>query len=189
MKNLILSMNVSLDGFVAGLKGEMDWIHADEQLFNYIVKLTDQADTAMYGRVTYEMMNAYWPTAQDQPNPSTHDINHSIWYNQVNKIVISNKMKDVHLDKTQFIGEDIIHQVQQLKQQPGKNILMFGSPSAAHTLMQYNLIDDYWLFINPVLLGNGIPLFDMIKDKMNLKLIESQVFTSGVIEVHYEKQP
>lgn len=181
-------MHTSFDGFVAGPNGEIDWICVDDQLFDYIVKLTDQADTAMYGRVTYQIMDSYWPTAGDRPNASKHDIVHSRWYNSTAKVVVSNTMKADSFANIQIIGDNLVEQVQKLKQRPGKNILIFGSPSASHSLMQHNLIDEYWLFVNPILLGTGIPLFKNINNKINLKLLESKIFSSGVIEVHYERK-
>lgn len=187
MRKLVVSMHVSLDGFVAGPSGEMDWIRVSEELFDYIVNLTDQADMGMYGRVTYQMMNSYWPTAGDKPNASRHDVEHSRWYNRVEKVVLSNSLKGNPDDKTQVIGGDLVNEIQALKQKPGKNIQMFGSPTAAHALMQHDLIDAYWLFVNPVLLGTGIPLFGNIGRPIDLSLVGSRTFGSGVVELHYER--
>ncbi len=178
-------MHVSLDGFVAGANGEMNWIHVDDNLFDYAGRLTDQSDTALYGRVTYQMMDGYWPTAGDQPNASKHDIQHSHWYNSVAKVVVSNSMKGSNIPNTEIVGDHLVEQIQHIKQRPGKNISIFGSPSASHALMQHGLIDEYWLFINPVLLGTGIPLFKNISSKIDLKLVESNVFASGVTGLHY----
>ena len=83
MRKLIFFMHTSLDGFVAGLNGEMDWIKVDDAIFDFVGTMTDQADTALYGRVTYQMMESYWPTAGEKSNASKHDIEHSIWYNKV----------------------------------------------------------------------------------------------------------
>ena len=185
MRKLILSVHMSLDGFVAGPNGEMDWIQADEELFNYIVKLTNQADAAIYGRVTYQMMDAYWPTAAEQPNPSQHDIDHAAWYNRVEKYVLSETLT-LSKSKTTIISGDIAEKVTSIKSQPGESILMFGSPTAAHSLLHLNLVDELWLFLNPILLGQGIPLFQDISKPMRLNLIESQVFSTGVSEMHYQ---
>lgn len=187
MRKLILSDHISLDGFVAGPNREIDWIKIDDEIFGYIKKLTDQADTAMYGRITYDLMADYWPTAAEQPGASAHDIAHSSWYNRVNKVVVSRSMQGQDAEKIQIIGHDLVNEVRRLKQQPGGNILMFGSPSAAHALMQHGLIDEYWLFLNPILLREGIPLFKNIGLQEELKLIESQVFSSGVVELHYTR--
>jgi len=187
MGKLVLFMHVSLDGFVAGPKGEMDWINVDDEIFAYAGKETDKAGTAFYGRVTYQMMESYWPTAADQPNASEHDKQHSAWYNSVSKVVLSRTMKGVGVPKLKVISENIPAEIINLKKTTNKNILIFGSPGASHTLMAENLIDAYWLFVNPILLGQGIPLFSGIKERTKLNLTECVNFASGVVCLHYEK--
>ena len=97
MRKLIFFMHASLDGFVAGPNGEMNWIQVNEPMFDFVATMTDQADTALYGRVTYEMMQSYWPNAGDQPNASKHDKEHSQWYNQVAKVVLSTTLEEAGL--------------------------------------------------------------------------------------------
>ena len=185
MRKIVLSMHVSLDGFVAGLKGEMDWIKLDDEVFDLVGGFTKEADTALYGRVTWEMMDGYWPTAADKPNASKHDIEHSQWYNRVDKLVLTKTMRGKKADKVKFISDNIFSEINSFKQAPGKNVMIFGSPTAAHSLMEYNLIDEYWLFVNPILLGQGIPLFANIKTRIDLKPLETQVFHCGVTALHY----
>jgi dihydrofolate reductase len=187
MRRIVLFMHVSLDGFVAGPNGEMDWIKVDDQMFDFAGQRTNESDTALYGRVTYEMMEAYWPTAADQPNATKHDIEHGTWYNKVDKVILSKTMEGQQLPNTIIISDDIAFRVKSLKQQAGKEIIIFGSPSASHTLMQEGLIDEYWLFVNPILLGNGIPLFKGIQQTTELKLVNSTAFASGVVCLHYQK--
>ncbi len=184
MRNLVVSVHMSLDGFVCGPNGEMDWIHVDEELFNYIVNLTNQADSAIYGRVTFQMMDAYWPKAGEQPNASKHDKDHSLWYNRVEKYVLSNTMVSSK-DKISVLSGDIASKVKAIKSKQGQNIQMFGSPSAAKSLMSLDLVDELWIFVNPILLGKGKSLFTDFDTPKRLELIESQVFTSGIIELHY----
>jgi len=186
MRKLVLFMHASLDGFVARPAGEMDWIKVDEEMFEYAGKQTDEADTALYGRVTFQMMESYWPTAAAQPKPSKHDIEHSRWYNKVVKLVVSRTIQGKTFPNTKILSDNLSSEIIQLKQSTGKNILMFGSPTVAHSLTQENLIDDYWLFVNPILLGQGIPLFQGIKENVRLKLMTSHVFPSGVVCLHYE---
>jgi dihydrofolate reductase len=186
MRKLVLFMHVSLDGFVTDPKGSMNWITVDEEIFDYAGDRTNEADTALYGRVTYDMMEAYWPTAADQPNPSRHDIEHSAWYKKVEKVVLSKSMKGQNRPQTTIISDNVAEKVKQLKKSEGKAIIIFGSPSAAHSLMAENLIDDYWLFVNPVLLGGGIPVFKNIKNRVKLKLVKSHTFSSGVVCLHYQ---
>ena len=185
MRKIILSVHVSLDGFVAGPGGEMDWIKLDDEMFDLVGGFTNDADTALYGRVTWEMMDNYWPTAADQPNATKHDIEHSQWYNKVDKLVLSKTMRGKKADKIKFISDNVFSEINSFKQAQGKNVMIFGSPTAAHSLMEYNLIDEYWLFVNPILLGQGIPLFANIKTRINLKPLETKVFPCGVTALHY----
>ena len=185
MKKIISFMHISLDGFVAGPNGEMDWIKVDEEIFDYVGKRIGESDTALYGRVTYEMMESYWPTAGDEPGASKHDIEHSKWYKKAHKIVLSNTLKGAVLANTEIISDNLPDRINKIKQQPGKEIPVFGSPTATHSLIQLNLIDGYWLFVNPVILGRGIPLFVDIKDKTKLKLLTTRQFSSGVTELNY----
>jgi dihydrofolate reductase len=186
MRKLIFFMHTSLDGFVAGLNGEMNWIHVDEELFDFVATMTEKADTALYGRVTYDMMQSYWPDAGKEPNASKHDKEHSAWYNNVSKVVLSTTLSEEGLDNTTVIGNQLADNINKIKKQDGKNILIFGSPRASHSLLSEGLIDEFWLFVNPVLLGEGMPLFKGVKEKTNLKLIETKIFSSGVIALHYE---
>ncbi|HEY5750800.1 MAG TPA: dihydrofolate reductase family protein [Chryseolinea sp.] len=187
MSKIILCMHTTLDGFVAGPKGEMDWISHGADMFDFIGKLTDHANTALYGRVTYQMMDSYWPTAADQPNASKHDMTHSAWYKRVTKVVLSRSMKNEKRERTKFVSDNVLEEITKLKQNANGDILIFGSPGASHALMALDLIDDYWLFVNPVLLGQGIPLFDKIKDRMSLQLVETKVL-SAVLSLHYERK-
>ena len=186
MKKVIVSMHLSLDGFVAGPNGEIEWILVDEEMFDFGTKLTNNADTALYGRVTYEIMNGYWPSAADQPNASKHDVEHSSWYNKVTKVVVSKSMKGKLIKDTVIISDNLTDEINDLKQKPGKNTLIYGSPTAVHSLTQHHLIDEYWLYINPVILGRGIPLFSDRTPKSDLKLLASKEFSCGVIALHYE---
>lgn len=182
-------MHVTLDGFVGGPNGEMDWIHVDGEMFDDVGNQTDDAETALYGRVTYEMMDGYWPTAADQPNASKHDIQHSNWYNSVEKLVVSRTMQSDSSKKVVALNENIADEIANRKAENGKkNILIFGSPSVVHLLAQHNLIDDYWLFINPVILGSGIPLFKDVQNRIQLKLVWNKVFASKVAGLHYVKE-
>ncbi len=187
-RRIILFMHATLDGFVAGPKGEMDCFHVDDEIFDYAGARTNEGDTALYGRVTYEMMEAYWPTAADQPNPSKHDIEHSSWYNRVNKVVLSRSMKGVSRPRTRFIGDNLVAEINALKATQGKDILIFGSPGAAHSLMAEDLIDGYWIFVNPLLLGKGVRLFDDVPALQRLRLLESKALSSGVVCLHYERK-
>ncbi len=122
----------------------------------FVGQLTDQSDTALYGRVTYNMMDAYWPTAGDQPKATAHDKHHSAWYNTVTKVVVSESLQQDPSKKLEVISGDLKGNIEKLKSKPGKDIVIFGSPSIVRQLIEYNLIDEYWLMVNPVILGTGI---------------------------------
>lgn len=188
MRKIISFMHISLDGFVAGPKGEMNWIKVDEELFDFVGKRISKGDAAMYGRVTYQMMENYWPTAGDQPDASKHDMEHSKWYKGIQKIVLSKTLKESGRTDLKIISDNLAADIIELKKSPqgeGKEILLFGSPSATHSLLQLNLIDGFWLFVNPIVLGKGIPLFTGIQDRMQLKLVSTTSFSSGVTELNY----
>ena len=185
MRKIISFMHISLDGFVAGPNGEMNWIKVDEEIFDHVGKRISEGDTALYGRVTYQMMENYWPTAGDKPAASKHDIEHSKWYNGVHKVVLSKTIKEAGLNNTTIISDNLSERINEIKHHGSKDILLFGSPTATHSLIQLNLIDGYWLFVNPIVLGRGIPLFTDIKDKIKLNLLNTRRFTSGVTELDY----
>jgi dihydrofolate reductase len=185
MRKIISFMHISLDGFVAGPNGEMNWIKVDDEIFDYVGKRIGESDTALYGRVTYEMMESYWPTAGDEPDASKHDIEHSAWYKKAHKVVLSKTMKDADLTNTTIISDNLADRINEIKQQGDTEILLFGSPRATHSLIQQNLIDGYWLFVNPVVLGQGIPLFVDIKGEIKLKLLATQQFACGVTALNY----
>ncbi len=186
MRKIVFFMHSSLDGFVAGPNGEMNWIHVDEEIFDYVGDQTELADTALYGRKTYQMMEAYWPTAGDSPDASRHDKQHSTWYKKVSKVILSRTMKGEKLPNSTIISENLRDEILRIKAKPGRDIIIFGSPSASHALMAEDLIDEFWIFINPILLGQGIPLFKNIKERKKLKFLSSHIFISGVVAMRYQ---
>lgn len=178
-------MHISLDGFVAGPNGEMNWIKVDDEIFSHVEQRISQGDTALYGRVTFQMMESYWPTAADKPSATRHDKEHSKWYSKVRKLVLSKTMNQESLVNTEIISGNLEERIGTIKQQEGSDILLFGSPTATHSLIESNLIDGYWLFVNPIILGQGIPLFVNIKEKIKLNLLTTRQFTCGVTELNY----
>jgi dihydrofolate reductase len=185
MGKLVSFMHVSLDGFTARLNGEMDWIRMDEAIFDLAVAQTEKSDTALYGRNTHEIMKAYWPTAANNPQISRQDLSHSIWYNQVNKIVVSKTMRGQSFEKTIIVSENVPAAIAALKKRTVGEIIMFGSPSLTGSLIQENLIDEYWIFINPVILGQGISLYSKNQQELTLHLVDHIPFSNGVVCLHY----
>ena len=186
MRKLIFFMHTSLDGYISGLKGEMNWINVDEEIFDFVATMTDKADSALYGRVTYEMMQDYWPNAANKPNASKHDKEHSAWYNKISKVVLSKTLSEKGLDNTTVISDQLSDNINKIKNQEGKDIIIFGSQTASQSLLSEGLIDEFWLFINPVLLGQGIPLFKGVNETTKLELLETKTFGCGVAALHYE---
>ena len=190
MRKIIFLMHVSLDGLVAGPNGEMDWITYNDAVEQSGHVLHASTDTALYGRNTYEMMNAYWPQVlaapETMPGANAEGAqNHARWYDAVTKIVISKSLSDLDRKNTVVIGDNLAEEITRIKQQPGKDIWLLGSPAAAQTLMNLGLIDEYRLNINPIVLGRGKPLFANLTHPLNLKLLEAKTLEGGVVTLRY----
>lgn len=185
MRKVVLFMHISLDGFAAGPNGELDWISYDEELEKYAEEIVSTVGAALYGRVTYHMME-YWRTVPSNPSATKHELEHAQWIENIPKIVFSKSLDKVEWNNTRLIKDNIAEEISKLKQQPGKDLVIFGSPGLTQTFMQLDLIDAYQLTVNPVILGSGIPLFNNKKDKIKLKLLESRTLSSGVLGLHYE---
>jgi dihydrofolate reductase len=189
MRKVISLMHISLDGFTAGPNGELDWARVDEETYGYVADLLRTVDTALYGRVTYHMMESYWPTVPADPASTESDRQHADWVENVQKIVFSRTLDRVTWNNTRLVQENIGEEVAQLKRQPGGDLMIFGSPSIVHMLAQHGLIDEYRLNINPVVLGSGIPLFTGIEDRIALELLDVKRFHSGAVGLHYRTVP
>ena len=176
---------MSLDGFVAGPNGEMDWIKLGDEMWDYVERITADADAAIYGENTFKMMESYWPNAAEAPDASRHDINHAAWANAVQKIVFSNTLTHSDWEGTEFLKGDPLEEMQKRKAEPGKNMLMLGSPTLAQEFMRLGLINEYRINLNPIILGSGKRLFAENKFPINLELIEAKYFTTGVQALHY----
>ena len=185
MRKLIAQIHISLDGIAALPSGDLSWIHVDEEIFDDTLAMTNRADAAIYGRVTFGIMEAYWPTAPSQPNATKHDKEHGAWYAAVEKYVISNTLQEVK-PMTTVIRGDIAAQISAIKTQPGKDILLFGSPSTVQSLLRMNLVDELCLLVNPILMGKGLHYFAEGGEQKRLRLIDSRVFTSGVTKLTYQ---
>ena len=188
MRKLIISMHTSIDGYTAGPNGEMDWIRFDDALFDFVGEFTDRSDTALYGRVTYDLMEAYWPTAGSQPNANRHAKHHSAWYNKVTKVVVSTTLQDDPSKKLQVISADLKSNIEKLKNETGGDILVFGSPSIVRQLEEHNLIDEYWLMMNPIILGSGISMYSKDIQQLKLEPGESTSFSCGVTALSFKKR-
>ena len=189
MRKLLLLAHISLDGFVAGEKGELDGFPSAEENLEFVCKLTETADTALFGRISYQLLNKYWPTAKDHPGATKGEVTYSNWYNNAHKIVASRTLPRSGLPNTTVIDSNIPEEVRKLKEQPGKDILIFGSPSVSQLLMDHGLIDGYWIFINPVTFVKGIPLFTDEQKKIKLRLLDTHRMQNGELALYYESDP
>jgi dihydrofolate reductase len=186
MRKVVLFIHLSLDGFAAGPNGELDWMSYDEELEKYAEGVVSTVGAALYGRVTFQMMESYWPTVLKNSSSTKHDIDHAHWIEKISKVVFSKSLNKVEWNNTRLIKDNVAEEVSKLKQQPGKDLVIFGSPGLAQTLMRLDLIDEYRLTVNPVVLGVGKPLFKDIRAKVTLKLLETKTFASGVTGLHYK---
>lgn len=188
MRKVIFLMHVSLDGLVAGPNGEMDWIVYNDELEKYSHDLHATTDTAIYGRVTYQMMDGYWPSVLSNPASTGGELNHARWYDAATKIVISRTLSSDLSTKRVVIGDHIGEEIRRVKQQPGKDMWLLGSPSVAQSFMRLGLIDEYRINVNPVVLGAGKPLFGGLEKPINLKLLEARTIQGGVVALRYEPE-
>jgi dihydrofolate reductase len=188
MRKLVLFLHASLDGFVEGPNGEMDigWVSYDADLEIHAKEILSTADTVIWGRGTYQMMHNYWPSVLSNQSATEHERNHAEWIEKTAKIVFSTTLEKVEWNNSRLVKEDVEEEIKNLKQQQGKDMVILGSPRFAHHLMQLNLIDEYKITVSPVLIGSGLPLFQGLKDKINLKLIENKTFDSGAIGLVYQ---
>jgi dihydrofolate reductase len=177
MRKVIMWNMVTVDGFFEGPTRNIDWFVFDDELEKYILETQMTADTLLFGRVTYQLMADYWPTAEGRI---------ADFMNSVPKVVFSRTLDRAEWNNTRLVRDDVPGEIAKLKQQPGKDIFIFGSANFSSTLMQHGLIDEYRLGINPIVLGSGTPLFNGGRHKLDLKLLETRPLKSGVVILHYE---
>lgn len=185
MRKLVLFMHLSLDGFAADLNHGLDFLTYNEELEQYADELVKTVGSPVYGRTTYQLMEGYWPTVLKKPNVNKHALEHAQWVENVPKIVFSTTLTEATWNNTRLIKDNVAEEVMKLKQQPGKDLVIFGSPGLATSLMNLGLIDEYRLTVHPIILGNGISMFTNNTAKSTLKLLDSKTLKSGVITLHY----
>lgn len=186
MRKIILIVHTSMDGYAAGMHGEFDAFDPSPENLDFVCSLTDDADAALTGRVSYQMLNTYWPTARDNPNATQSEIKYSNWYNDAEKIVLSKSLHNLDVENTTIISDQIAETLQEFKAMNGKNILMFGSPTTFESLDKLDLIDEYWVILYPVFFGKGIPFFTRVGDMKRFTFIESRPFSKGELAIHYK---
>ncbi len=187
MSKITSSIFITLDGFAASKDHNISWFPVNQEFFDYAGILTDNSDTAIYGRKTFEMMDQYWPTAAQEPDAGEHEIQHGNWYNAARKIVFSNSLsKDDRADLL-ILDNSSVKEIREIKKYNSKDMVIFGSPTIVNLLTNLDLIDEYYIFVAPIILGDGIPLFEKIQKTKNLELLESKQLETGVMMLHYKK--
>jgi dihydrofolate reductase len=182
MRKVLFFMLISVNGYFEGPDRNINWHNVDEEFNEFAVEQLNTVDTLLFGRTTYELMAGYWPTpAAIAADPVTAEK-----MNSLPKIVFSKTLSKVEWQNTRLIKEDYIKEISKLKQQPGRDLIIFGSSDLAVTFLQHNLIDEYRIMVNPVVLGGGKPLFKGIKNRFNLKLLRAKTFKSGNVLLYYE---
>lgn len=188
MRSLHSIMQTSLDGFVAGADSGFDNFVGGEENLEFICGITDTADLAMLGRVSFQLLDADWPTAGTRPGATKNIIKYSNWYNSALKVVFSRTLSGNHTKNTVIMNEIHIGEIAKLKQQPGKDMLIFGSPTLVHELLERNVLDTMWLIVHPVLFGDGIPLFRKRNQVDKLLLVCSHLLSNGTLCNQYAWQ-
>ena len=180
MRKLIAAMNMTFDGFC-----DHTAMIADDEIHQHYNDLLSNADTLIYGRITYQLMESYWPSVVKNPTGNKPTDQFAVLIDNISKIVFSHTLKSVVWKNAKLKKEIIKEEVLELKHQAGKNILV-GSPSLIVAFMQLGLIDECQLSVQPTILGSGLPLFKNIKDRINLKLLKTKTFGCGAVTFYYE---
>ena len=185
MGKIIYSLSVSLDGFAEGPDKSLDWVIIDEEIHTFFNEQSRGLGGFLYGRRIYELMAGYWPTADLNPSALPVEAEFARIWRDKPKIVFSQSLEKVEWN-SRLVRGDLAEEVKKLKAQPG-NDLGVGGPTLAASLMELGLIDEFYLLVNPVILGSGTPFFPVMREKINLKLVETRTFSSGVIMLHYQR--
>jgi dihydrofolate reductase len=185
MRKLKLQMQVTVDGFVAGLNGEMDWMvfNWDDELKNYINEITKPVDCIILGRKLAEGFIPTWTSRI--ANPETTDAFGRKMV-ETPKIVFSKTLENAEWENTKLAKGDIVQEITQLKEQSGQDIIVYGGGSFVSSLIKDGLIDEYNLFVNPAALGKGMTIFNDLEDKLNLQLVKTKGFDCGIVLLCYE---
>jgi dihydrofolate reductase len=180
MRKLIAAMNMTLDGFC-----DHTAMNADDEIHQHYNDLLSEADTLIYGRTTYQLMESYWPAVVREPTGNKPTDDFAVLIDDISKIVYSRTLQNVEWKNTELKNELIKDDILELKQNAGKNILV-GSPSLIVAFSQLNLVDEYQLGVHPTVVGHGLPLFKNIRDRIDLKLSHTKTFGCGAVMLYYE---
>jgi dihydrofolate reductase len=184
MRELVYSMGVSLDGFISGPAGEIDWTVPDEEQHRFHNDEARQVGVHLYGRSLYETM-VFWETAEDDPERTEVEREFARIWKPTPKLVFSTTLKQVEGEAT-IAARGVVEEVERLKAEPGKGLAV-GGADLASTLVEHDLIDEYRLFTRPILLGEGRPFFPPMKRRIALELVETRSFGSRVVYTRYRR--
>jgi dihydrofolate reductase len=184
MRKLVSLMHVSLDGFCAGPRGEMDWIALGDEVFADVHAMIEGTGAAVYGRTTYGMMRGYWPTLLNKPDADPEQRKHAAWVERIPKHTFSRKLTS-HDWNNVHLHQDAA-EIETLKAGEGAALLIFGSPGLVHSFLGLGAIDEFWIYLNPVLLGQGTRYWDGAA-KTRLRRLGTRAFDNGVTRFHYAK--
>ena len=188
LRKIIVTTWITLDGFLAGPNGEMNWVMVDQEMGQYEVDLVSSADTLIFGRVTYESFAGSWPHVPENPSVSEGEKEYARILNSMRKIVFSKSLEKAEWNNSQLMKEVLPEEITRMKQEPGKDMVIYGSASIVQALTNLGLIDEYQLLVHPVVLGSGKPLFTGIAKPVQLRLSQTKSFPSGVIGLYYAPQ-
>jgi dihydrofolate reductase len=184
MRNVIYSMGASLDGFIAGPGGEIDWSAPDEELHRFHNEQTRELGAHFCGRRLYEEM-LYWETAHQNPSAGDAELEFARIWQDLPKIVFSRTLEEVE-GNARLATDGVAEEVAKLKEQPGKDLAV-GGAGLASSFAELGLIDEYRLFVNPVVLGGGTPYFPALEERIDLELVETRTFGSRVVYLRYRR--
>jgi dihydrofolate reductase len=182
MRKVIVFNFVTLDGYFEGPKRDISWHKHDAEGSEYAVEMLKSGNTLLFGRVTYEFMASYWP----RPDAIKNDPIVAEGMNNADKIVFSRTLKKVEWNNTRLVKDNIEEEMKKMKQMPGKNMTLLGSGSIVTQFAQQGLIDEYQIMVDPVVLGDGTPIFKGIKHRLNLKLTTTRTFRNGNVLLCYQ---
>jgi dihydrofolate reductase len=181
MRKVIFFMLTSLDGYFEGPDRDINWHKVDEEFNEFAIQQTGEFGALLFGRVTYELMASYWPTeAAKRDDPIVAGL-----MNSLPKIVFSKTLQKVEWNNTRLVKDNFEEEISKLKGQPGKDIAIFGSSDLTVSLTQMGLVDEFRIMVNPVVLGDGKPLFKGIRNKLDMKLIKTRTFGNGNVLLYY----
>lgn len=189
MRKLIVSMNVTLDGFMSGPNCELDWHFQSwtAEMAEALCQQLNKADTILLGRVTYMAMAKYWPAKAMDLSYPREDIAFAEMMNRCTKIVFSKTLATTGWANSKLVKGNAATEIVKLKQQNGKDIIIYGSGKLVSALIKLNLVDEFQIWIHPVVIGKGKPLFKNVHNKMHLELLKTKTFNSGVTVLYYNR--